>query len=1004
MSYHSTFGKILFSVLLLFFAACSSVSVEDGSEAPYSLAERLDELEIAIKENSLGLNSPRGSAITDIEVDENEKQIIIHTNKSFSNRYFREPDIDLIYSSIRELLGEYGINYTLVIKSLDVPIEELVPNICRKNLSIDHSRMPDLGSGSRAKNVVKNLSKPFYPTKGLNQRNIAFWHSHGYYYNHKYDRWMWQRARLFQMLEDIGPMSFTLQYIVPMLENAGANVFLPRERDFQTNEIVIDNEDMKGSFILNTGKNVEWKIGEGSGFKPGNLPYPANYNPFEFGSNISTYSDTVKSASAKYVPVIPEEGEYGIYISYNSSKNNVCDAHYTVYHLGGKTEFQINQQIGGNTWIYLGKFKFTKGMNQNLGAVELSNQSKESGKIVSTDAVRFGGGMGIVKRSGRASGKPKFVEGARYWLQYAGFPDTLIYNINGDTLDYNDDYQSRGEWVNYLIGSPFGPNKNREKPGLGIPIDLSFSFHTDAGITTNDTTIGTLAIYSVTDIDSNFVFPDGVSRFANRDLTDIVQTQIVEDIRDKYDPVWNRRALYDARYSEATRPNVPSVLLELLSHQNFLDCKFQVDPRFRFDVSRSIYKAILRFIAFQNNYDCIVQPLPVTHFFTSIDKDGNIKLNWRGQTDFLEPSAAPDRYIVYTRTGEGGFDNGVLVCDTTLTLTDLEEGEIYSFKVTAVNEGGESFPSEILSACSYGAETKPLLVINGFDRISGPASINNENFSGFLNFLDAGVPDKYDLSFTGAQNNFDPTVRWATDDMPGHGASYADYETTVIAGNSFDYPFVHGSAITAAGYPFVSCSDEAVWDKKVDISNYNFVDLILGEEKETDWPKDFTDEIIGKEFKTFPKKLQAVISEYLSKGGNLFVSGSYIGSDLFLNKTIEHEDVKFALDFLKYKLESDHSVRKGDVYSIDQAVFMSDISFEFNTELNNKLYAVEAPDALGSINGSKTILRYKENNTSAAVAFKEDYGVVVFGFPFETILDVENQKIIMKYILNYLMD
>ena len=32
-----------------------------------------------------------------------------------------------------------------------------------------------------------------------------------------------------------------------------------------------------------------------------------------------------------------------------------------------------------------------------------------------------------------------------------------------------------------------------------------------------------------------------------------------------------------------------------------------------------------------------------------------------------------------------------------------------------------------------------------------------------------------------------------------------------IIGNTFDYPFVHGKAIQAAGnYSFVSCSDEAV--------------------------------------------------------------------------------------------------------------------------------------------------------------------------------------------------
>ncbi len=90
---------------------------------------------------------------------------------------------------------------------------------------------------------------------------------------------------------------------------------------------------------------------------------------------------------------------------------------------------------------------------KNVGQVVISNCSTENG-FVTSDAVRFGGGMGIVERDGTTSERPKFVEGARYYLQYAGMPDTLVYDLNNNTKDYNDDYQSRGEWVNYLVGAP----------------------------------------------------------------------------------------------------------------------------------------------------------------------------------------------------------------------------------------------------------------------------------------------------------------------------------------------------------------------------------------------------------------------------------------------------------------------------------------------------------------------------------------------------------------------
>ena len=51
-------------------------------------------------------------------------------------------------------------------------------------------------------------------------------------------------------------------------------------------------------------------------------------------------------------------------------------------------------------------------------------------------------------------------------------------------------------WVNYLINSPFAKEKDHEGKGLGIPVDLSLAFHTDAGTTPGDSIIGTLAIYS----------------------------------------------------------------------------------------------------------------------------------------------------------------------------------------------------------------------------------------------------------------------------------------------------------------------------------------------------------------------------------------------------------------------------------------------------------------------------------------------------------------------------
>jgi hypothetical protein len=1001
---------IFYASLVFILTSCASKEIvkEEEEETKIEEIEEVPGEEIAevirgLQTETLPIVFPANAKIENVTVDRQKRIVKIDLSKEFSYVPFRNETVEMLYDQFRQGLDPDNSEYELQINALNYPIEELVPNYFRTGTSeYDQKRMP-LNRFSRPLPIVRNINSRNLPTKGLNGKNIILWHSHGWYYNNKLDRWEWQRPRLFQSVEDLIPLSFTIPYLIPMLENAGAKVFVPRERDIQANEVVIDNDTPmnpinKSQFVFRDGKKLSWLKGIDPGFGIGNPPYKDNENPFELGSGLFTYSNPLGDAKCEWIPEFPKEGEYAIYISYEHSSENVEDANYTVYHLGGQTEFEVNQQIGGSTWIYLGKFKFAEGFNPKIGKVVLTNKSKVSGMIVSADAVRFGGGMGIVERNGTTSGRPKFAEGARYWLQYAGMPDTLVYSLNQNENDYNDDYQSRAEYGNYLYGNPFGPNKKRDEQGLGIPIDLSLAFHTDAGVSRSDTTIGTLSIYSLASADTQFVFPDGVSRLANRDLADIVQTQIVDDIRKKYDVIWTRRNLWEAKYSESSRPNFPSLLLELLSHQNFLDMKFILDPRFRFDVSRSIYKGMLRFLSVQYNFDYAVQPLPVTHFSTEFDKKGNVILKWQPQADPLEPTAIPTKYIIYTRINDGGFDNGILVDDNSY-VKQTDKNKIYSFKITAVNDGGESFPSEILSVCRTDNSKNPILIINGFDRIAPPATVEDTSFIGFANFLDAGVPDKFGLNFTGAQYDFNPNSPYVSNDAPGHGASHADYETKILAGNTFDFPYIHGLSIKHAGYSFVSASDEAIMDDKVDLKVYKMVDLILGEEKKTRWQKPYADSVNGIQFEAFPEKLREQLTEFLVKGKNLFVSGSYVASDLFSDGS--DESIEFGKKILHMSLAADHAAKTGEVTPTRSSFLKNIHDFQYYNVLNDLIYDVEAPDAITPQNRAETILRYSENQFSAAIGYKNNYGVVVFGFPFETVINPEVRDEIMKAVIKY---
>jgi len=969
-----------------------------------------------------------GVRIDSLKLDSKQKTLEVYMNKAFSFPAYREETVSAFYDGLRKELGGKYKKYRITLYTLGQPLEELVPNYFRsKPASYDLSRMPRLPL-VRPTPLITRLSRPFKADSGLENRVIDLRPSHGWYYNSQSDRWEWQRPRMFETVEDLLPFSFVIPYLAPMLENAGATVFIPRERDIQTHEVVVD-EDLSGTLkelrsmgniqytVRVTGDTVPsagsiyqescsdsshtWRTGSAPGFALGHPPYAVNVNPFLQGSFRAVRADSSESAIATYQPQIPETGDYAVYISYHGSPDNAEDVLYRVYHAGGQSEFRINQQIGGGTWIYLGTFRFLQGRHPETGQVMVSNRSTTPGRWITADAVRFGGGMGDVLRNAGTSGRPRFAEGSRYYLQYAGMPDTLIYNLSKSTDDYKDDYNSRSEYLNYLYGAPFGPKKNRQAAGLGIPFDLSLAFHTDAGISRNDTTIGTLAIYSMQSSDSLMVFPDSVSRMANRDLADMMQSEIVKDVRALYDPSWNRRHLMDGQYSEAVRPNVPSTLIELLSHQNFLDMKFALDPRFRFDVSRAMYKGILKFIAFQNRIPYAVQPLPVDHLQALFSGERQVTLKWQPRADALEPSARPAGYVVYERQNDGGFDNGRFCGQSEIVFPDLTPGAIYSFKITAINAGGESFPSEILAVC-WQDTLPPVLVINGFDRICAPAWIDGANFSGFADFIDQGVPDRYTMNYAGPQLDYHPSSPYRTNDAPGHGASSAEFETQVIAGNTFDFVYAHGVSLANLGKSFVSCSDEAMMDEQVDITRFSICDLILGEEKTTPWPTAAGDSLRGPSFEAIPQKLQRQLERFRQSKGGLMVSGSYLGSDLLAGRKKDDANVTFASRTLRLNWAADHASSDGQVVATGAGFLPRGTAFAFNTTADKNIYRVEAPDAIDPVMGGRTILRYRQNQFSAAIAYRDEYAVVAFGFPFETIKGQEDRDRVMSAAMNFL--
>ena len=656
----------------------------------------------------------------------------------------------------------------------------------------------------------------------------------------------------------------------------------------------------------------------------------------------------------------------------------------------------VNQKMGGGTWVYLGTFDFDRGCNE-FNRVICTNQSSKRG-IVTTDAVRFGGGMGNIEREGNLSELPRCLEGARYYAQWAGAP-YKVYSGREGKNDYADDINTRSLMTNWLGGgSVYMPALE----GKNVPIELSLALHSDAGYNRDGkSTWGALSICT-TDFNDGML-NSGVSRMASKDFARALRDNLVTDISAIYGD-FGKRYLWDRNYSETRLPEVPSAILEMLSHQSFPDMRIAQDPMGKFAIARSIYKTILRYINSNHDKPYVVQPLAPKNFSVELD-DNFANLSWTPQLDSIEPSARPTRYIVYKAEGKGGFDNGTVVRRPNCQIK-MEPGKLYSFKVAALNAGGESFPTETLSALYNPTATKSVLVVNNFHRLASPQVEDNDYIQGFDFDKDPGVSYGLTAGWSGKQTSFDIN-RMGQETTNGLGYCGNEMIGKFVAGNDFNYVVSHARSIALANkYNIASCSSEAVANGKVRMENYQAVDLINGLERNDGYTREY--------YKTFTPSLQKRITYYALCGGKMLISGSYNGSDMQTK-----EEQTFMNDILKVNYEptgtrfivqdinpEDSTITERDsiVYTTDSVAGLG-MEFNYYSQLNDRHYATTHPEILNPA-GSKafTAMQYT-SGTSAAVAYKSSsYRTFVMGFPLECIIDEKTRNDIMLGILKFLTE
>ena len=551
--------RTLYIFILFIFAVTPVLAQTSKDEA--KLADNLKQYFAKYK--------PKGTRLTQqprmlsYELDNQAQALVITADEFFAAQEFTPEITEHIYKKISGTLPKPYRDYSITVMTIGMTIDELVPN--RLSQNADKSRLwGDIDYEGEP--WVKNISTPLKVTHGLQGRHLSLWASHGRFYDQKKGCWRWQRPKLFGTTEDLFTQTIVVPYLIPMLEKAGAVVFTPRERDWQTEEVIVDNDGPKRNYFEVTAQG-KWQTTSYPGFAWHTGTYSDGENPFEAGSARMTTTTNSKSrySVATYQPDFKKAGRYAVYVSYQTLPNSIEDALYTVWHKGECTQFRVNQQMGGSTWVYLGTFDFDAGYSE-FNRVTLTNQSDHRG-VVTTDAVRFGGGMGNIERFGETSGMPRAVEGARYYGQWAGMP-YAVYSSKDGQDDYGDDINVRSHMTNLLGGgSCYMPTVEGRK----VPIELSLAVHSDAGYDKEGVgLIGSLSICTTNFHDGKL--NAGISRMASRDFADALLSNEVLDLKYKYKD-WNRRELFDRNYSETRLPEVPSAILETMSHQNFPDMR-----------------------------------------------------------------------------------------------------------------------------------------------------------------------------------------------------------------------------------------------------------------------------------------------------------------------------------------------------------------------------------------------------------------------------------------------
>ena len=281
----------------------------------------------------------------------------------------------------------------------------------------------------------------------------------------------------------------------------------------------------------------------------------------------------------------------------------------------------------------------------------------------------------------------------------------------------------------------------------------------------------------------------------------------------------------------------------------------------------------------------------------------------------------------------------------------------YNFRITAINDGGERFPSNVLSAIYQPEATQTVLIVDGFNRLSSPAVVNKPGKKGFDLSIDEGVTRGI-------------TAGWEGQNM--------------VAGNDFNHIRTHADAIASTHqYNVVSTTADAFVEDDQSMY-YNIIDLVFGLQKHETWQLKY--------YKTFTPTIQKKLNAFSRLHGKIMVSGSFLGSDMQNTSEKQFMQSLFKLEYAPTNTDSIGNMLNG-----------LGMMFKYYRSINPTHYAATHPEVLQPLPNAICAMQY-DNGLSAAVAYKgADYASFAMGIPFECITSREERNKLMSGILNYLV-